>query len=391
MSGRQPETPGTTAPTSTDGAGRIAVLDGYRGLAVLLVVAYHYLTRWTLPTDPANHLAAAQPFGSLPLLHEFGWVGVSLFFVVSGFVILMTLERSASLPDFAIRRFARLWPPLLVGATVTTVVVATLGPAEWLASPLEFMLSLLFIPPALVGELAGLGELHWVDGAYWTLFAEVRFYALAGLVWLLAPRRLADALILYSLAGRIAAMIVGDDGRAMDVVNVLFMPDQAPFFLFGVMIYRLARADGAGGVAWKLAAAAILVFVSALDSVAQAVFAVAIMLLALGVVRRAPLLETVFARGPLSFLGRISYSVYLLHQLAGVSLLIWLTVGLRMPFGAALVVVTGLLVLAGWLMNRLVEEPGKRLVIRTLRPLAGRIADQLSILRYKPLTAFRGL
>lgn len=379
-----------TAPTSRDGAGRIAVLDGYRGLAVVLVVIYHYLARWTLPTDPDNHLAAAQPLGSLPLVHEFGWIGVSLFFVVSGFVILMTLERSASLPDFAIRRFARLWPPLLAGATITTVVVVLFGPAEWRTSPLEFVLSLMFVPPALAGELLGLGEMHWVDGAYWTLFAEVRFYALAGLIWLLAPRRMADALIVYSLVGRIAATVVGDDGRAMDIVNVLFMPDQAPFFLFGVMIYSLGRPDVRQSTMWRLAAAAVLLLASSGNPV-QAVFAVVIMTLALGVVRGAPVLDLVFARGPLCFLGRISYSIYLLHQLAGVSLLIWLTAGLGWSFGGALVLVAGLLVLASWIMHQMVEEPGKRLVIRNLRPLAIRVADQLSILRYKPLTAFRGL
>lgn len=85
---------------------RITHLDGLRGLAILLVVVYHLFARW----------AELVPWGdstAVPIVRT-GYHGVELFFLISGFVILMTLERSPNLFSFAWRRWLRLFPAMLI-------------------------------------------------------------------------------------------------------------------------------------------------------------------------------------------------------------------------------------------------------------------------------------
>lgn len=90
---------------------RIAHLDGFRGLAILLVISYHAFARWPKVT-PWTTI-----YGTFPIF-KFGWMGVQLFFVISGYVIFMTLERCTSLSEFIYKRWLRLFPAMLIGTII---------------------------------------------------------------------------------------------------------------------------------------------------------------------------------------------------------------------------------------------------------------------------------
>ena len=76
---------------------RVVELDALRGLAALAVVAFHYTTHYG---NEVGHL------GDMPVSFDFGNYGVELFFLISGFVIFMTLERTRTAMDFVVSRFA---------------------------------------------------------------------------------------------------------------------------------------------------------------------------------------------------------------------------------------------------------------------------------------------
>ena len=86
---------------------RISYLDGHRGIAILLVLLYHAFSRWTELVPYGND------FADFPLF-RFGYLGVELFFLISGFVILMTLEKFNSFTEFMYHRWLRLFPAMLI-------------------------------------------------------------------------------------------------------------------------------------------------------------------------------------------------------------------------------------------------------------------------------------
>lgn len=170
----------THAPARSD---RLAEIDGLRAIAMTAVVAMH------------SHL--------LP----FGWMGVWLFYVISGFVVTSSLmhravdSRRRWLADFYSRRAARILPVYFLYIAVGFVFLAvTAGVYPWraLASMAGFYNN--FAMMAGIGEFKG-----WPTGHLWTISVEMQFYIVYGLAFVFAPRRwligiLASFLVLAPLA-----------------------------------------------------------------------------------------------------------------------------------------------------------------------------------------------
>ncbi len=128
---------------------RFMELDGLRGLAALGVVLAHYIT---LANTFFPHLRQA-PVDLNPLT-----LGVHLFFLISGFVIFMTVRRVGSAREFLTARAIRLFPPFWV-ALLLTSAIGYLSHEAWLKPGLRQFLANLTMAPKLFGEKP-------VDGAY---------------------------------------------------------------------------------------------------------------------------------------------------------------------------------------------------------------------------------
>lgn len=167
---------------------RIQSLQVMRGLAAIAVAFYHTHLILSLPEygglDTMGHLAVR------------GWLGVNFFFVLSGFIILYAhardIGRPTALPNYLWRRFIRLYPVYWIFLTVYIVAtVAGLGHPELLNGPAGLLSAyslIKFVPePGLPLKVA------------WTLFYEVRFYALFAI--LLLSRRAGLAIMALWAAG----------------------------------------------------------------------------------------------------------------------------------------------------------------------------------------------
>ncbi len=112
---------------------------------------------------------------------KFGGTGVDLFFLISGFVIFLTIEKTTSYKDFLLSRFSRLYPAYWACVTITALAIVT-----WtllIKAPLTF--------PRFKDYLINLTMIHGffgvksIDGSYWTLGIELLFYLFILVVYLL--------------------------------------------------------------------------------------------------------------------------------------------------------------------------------------------------------------
>lgn len=206
-----------------------------RGLAACWVVCHHI----TGKLEAAFPGASLFWGGSLDL----GWVGVDFFFVLSGFIIAMTLSKGPSVRDFVSRRFARIYPPFWVifACTLLAALALPSGRAALSAfSPAEWLLSLALLPT---------GQSAPVIGVAWTLHHEILFYLVAAL-WTIRP----------ALSAMVATVLLAGSllSNGSTFPSTFFFSPLHWEFLFGVLAFlahskintRMAWAIGALSLIW---------------------------------------------------------------------------------------------------------------------------------------------
>lgn len=144
------------------------LVDLSRFSAALLVLVFHLgYSSWQ---SRSNGYLIHDGLYTIPQMSWawFGYVGVQIFFVISGFVVTNSAA-NAPLPQFVIGRITRLYPTLWICATITLLVCisADLYSAKELAR--RYAGSLILFPKS-----------PWMEGVYWTLVLELIFYALIG-------------------------------------------------------------------------------------------------------------------------------------------------------------------------------------------------------------------
>ncbi|MBN2350337.1 MAG: acyltransferase [Bacteroidales bacterium] len=142
---------------------RFKELDCFRGIAALFVMLFHYSRDFELF------------FGFIPL--QYGYLGVQLFFMISGFVIFMTLEKTTHYKDFIVSRFSRLYPTYWANVILTFLFINYFN-----------IIPVKFTATQLLGNLTMFQ--HWmliknIDSVYWTLSVELNFYILIFITFLI--------------------------------------------------------------------------------------------------------------------------------------------------------------------------------------------------------------
>ncbi|WP_028523107.1 acyltransferase family protein [Runella limosa] len=141
---------------------RLATLDTFRGVAALAVVLFHLTLH---QYDAPFHL-------------NWGATGVDLFFIISGFVIFLTLNKTQSVLDFVVARFSRLYPVYWAAVTLTALFMAI---GSWLGYS-QISLGEYIANMTMFQYYFGIRDL---DGSYWTLIVEMLFYGVMLLgLWL---------------------------------------------------------------------------------------------------------------------------------------------------------------------------------------------------------------
>ncbi|MFF4649466.1 acyltransferase family protein [Streptomyces sp. NPDC001380] len=340
---------------------RLYVLDGLRLLAALGVMSWHY-------TGIQEHEAiwGGRTRDAVPEAHavgQYGWMGVELFFLISGFVICMSCWGRTP-KDLFRSRVVRLLPAYWVGVLATSAALFLVHP-PWVSGPgLTFSKVLANLTMGQSGLRAG-----DIDPVYWTLWVELRFYVLFAVVAALGVtyRRV----VLFCGVWMLAALLTPRAG--LPLLDLVVMPQYAPFFIAGVAMYLMYRV-GPNPLLWGIVGFSYLVaqwqmhtlvipYVSGSKHPLSFPVVLALLTLAFLAVLGAAL--GVFSRVRWKWLtaaGALTYPLYLLHQELG-----WIALmKLRdtMPPYARLAVVAAAVLAAAWLVHRLVERPASRVLRR---------------------------
>jgi peptidoglycan/LPS O-acetylase OafA/YrhL len=348
---------------------RISSLDGLRFFAIFFVALYHYYARWAVPLNSKS----LYPYGDLYAqvsVFKYGSYGVQLFFIISGFVIAITLGRCRDWIEFGVRRFSRLWPSMLL-CSVLTYVFMSIYDDYFYVSFWNFLPSLTFVDPAVYRALFNSPDFFWMDGAYWSLYVEVRFYFLMAVLYFGFRSK-------FSLSFAALAVVVTGFGFYANVADIkwlsvllngVFFVKDLPWFVLGVGLFYGYK--GERRCAYLLLGVGMLAL--ALESILQGSFF--IFFLGIGLVTFVWMALEVewlgrFLSFPLiSMVGMSSYSLYLLHQSVGVAA-IGLLGGLLNPSSTVLPLVpvfvfVTLSILAA-VIFRYWESPMDKLLIKIL-------------------------
>lgn len=350
---------------------RITVLDGLRGIAVLWVVMYHYAVFWTPAGHGQNLTPYDEMFAWIPLA-DVGHFGVNLFFLISGYVISLTLERTSTLSEFAVKRIARLWPALIICGTLTYAITTSIGPSELRVSFTEYVISLLFLPPQHVGNVLGVDGWSWLDGAYWSLWVEVRFYAVIGGLFYVFKSRFVELWIGFELTGWAfhAANFIFQTTE-LGLAEGLLFSTYTPYFTLGMVTFQL-HAKELSKAGWVAATVALahLAFLAAITdtpfSLSQNLGALTVAVL-FGTFVFAPHRLSILNGPSIQTIGQASYTFYLIHQAAGLSLMVALAAVL--PASLTFLIFPGVFVAMIFLsvsLSDCIEKPGQTFLLATV-------------------------
>lgn len=330
---------------------RLLELDCLRGIAALMVVIFHFGTGER--EVPLN-------------ISRYGCTGVDLFFMISGFVIFLTLNKTNNYKDFLISRFARLYPAYWVCVSITFTLM-------WLV---YFHAADAYYKPEFRPYLINLTMLQFylkapnLDGPYWTLIIELLFYVfMLGVLLLKKLNRIEDiglGMVLLSITNE---LLFKKHVYPLYYALSVHIPvmNHIPLFVAGIIFYKI-KFEGPSLKRWLIIGLCVINQIglynyagaTQLEMTRIEYMAFIVLFYAIFILYSYNKLGFIINR-PLLYLGQISYSLYLIHQYISLKILLPF---LTSPKGwhlnywvAAFGVVLPLVIIIATLINRFIEVP----------------------------------
>ena len=204
---------------------RLFEIDVLRFMAALFVVLFHY----TVSVKHAYNYNLFDSSGINTCL-GYGNLGVELFFLISGFVILLSAQNSLPL-GFLKSRAIRLYPAFLPICILTWVI------GTWLVSGYDISFKKLILNLSLIGTLF---TDKYVSGVYWTLRVEIQFYMFILLILLLGKinriRVFLNTWLILSIITHFG-LIYTPFHQLFAIGRYLFITDYAYYFIAGCYFF----------------------------------------------------------------------------------------------------------------------------------------------------------
>ncbi|MET7935157.1 acyltransferase [Streptomyces sp. NPDC005322] len=357
---------GAARPARGGHPARLRALDGLRLLAALMVAAYHYGGR----SGEIGQAWGSSPRGQFPTASTFfayGCLGVQIFFIISGFVICMS-GWGRPLRSFFASRVSRLFPAYWAAIILVTAVFALPWVTYEAVSPSDALVNFTMLQQPL--------GVDRVLGVCWTLWAELRFYALFAL-FVVLPGANRRRVVLFCAVWTLGAAIA--QASDLPLLDIVLMPEYASYFIGGIGLYLIHR-FGHDALSWGIVGISFLIgqhyairglwhptsmdnafsYRTSMGIIAVVAFGyAAVALVALGKLHWANWRWLTVA-------GALTYPFYLVHEHLGWVVVWALHQKLGVPSSGTLALTVLLMLGLAWVLYRYVEQRLTPLLKRSL-------------------------
>ena len=328
---------------------KLPVLYLLRAVAALSVCFYHFVCSYGLINNPL----ATKVFA-------YGAYGVDMFFVISGFIIPWSMYYSGykfkNFFQFLFKRLARLEPPYI--ASMVLAILASIVAQQYVMHSSHIILNPTQIALHFGYLIPFFKKYHWLVGVYWTLAIEFQYYLLMALTfsWVVKSNLWGRIFFYVSIMGFTLIMDRIEFGRILPMGIVAwsnFLPHYLPIFLVGIVLF-LKKSDR--------------ISMKEYACVTFLLFVYSILIYGYGrmVCIFTPVFFILFFQDLkfriLSFFGEISYSIYLMHDIAGNLFINLVTPQASSHITKVLVIIGAFAVstVSAYLLYLIVENPSKR-------------------------------
>lgn len=310
----------------------------------------------------------------------YGAFGVQLFFLISGFVILMSARRATVSSDFVISRVSRIYPAYWISLIVALLMARLWQSSEAQLGLWESILNFTMFQRWLLVPNA-------VD-VYWTLAVELQFYLLIFGLLLFTRCRISDKLLTVVISCWLAiavavAIWAGPYSRGIDPQNVvtpvkvvlnLTLAEYGPLFCAGMLSF-IARSKGKISALLLVTSSGAVVVAVLLHSWMYGSIVAGICVFFVFISMRNVTVWLTVA--PLQWLGKISYSLYIIHAVIG-----YIIIKAVLPYVGrdwAMLIAAGGAIIAAWFLYELGEKRLSALMKRLLVDARGQVGSRIKV------------
>jgi peptidoglycan/LPS O-acetylase OafA/YrhL len=239
-------------------------LDLIRAIAVTLVIFHHFFQEVQYSKYPPISQYLIKFFVN------YGAFGVQLFFAVSGYIMISKYSNISSLRQYTLLRYTRLIPMLTIVVMIDLLISFLTNPSK--TDIINIIPSILIIDPQIFNVIFDSERFHWVDNSFWTLFVEIRFYLIFGLLMKISKSlSLHRKIIFISTLCMFSQLLYITSGvLKMDLLHKIcfwvLIPHYFIYFLFGIILYSIKLSKDFRLIAIICFLAAIFLFVQKTDS-----------------------------------------------------------------------------------------------------------------------------
>ena len=211
---------------------RIYSIDLLRFIAAFYVMMFHYAFRGSIVGNTTLELNEISKY------FKYGYFGVHLFFIISGFVILLSVQKN-SVFDFIKSRVVRLYPAYWVCVCITFIVVYFFGNTFTSVGVYNWIVNM-----TMLNSFIGIPS---VDGVYWSLHVELIFYFLI-IIYLILKKKFTklkdDHLIIVWLLISLSQLVIDYDSHYfLKLIRFVFIFKYSSFFIAGMLFFKIYKTN----------------------------------------------------------------------------------------------------------------------------------------------------